>query len=81
MEDNNQICLLEMDGTIVFFYEAEAVCDLSATEPANLELKSQKQPKCKGKEEADLSGLPVRRIDHYLSESELETGFGVNSWK
>lgn len=50
-------------------------------EPDALELKSPKQPKRKGKKEADLSGLPVRRIDHYLSEEELEAEFGVRGWK
>ena len=74
MEDTSQICFREVNGTIVFFNEAEAVCDLNAAEPEDLELKSPKQPKRKGKKEADLSGLPVRRIDHYLSAEELEAG-------
>lgn len=69
------------DGTVVFFNEAEAVCDFYATEPDNLELKLPKQPKRKGKKESDLSGLPVRRIDHYLSKEELEAEFGVGVWK
>lgn len=81
MEDTSQICFREIDGTIVFFNEAEAICDLNAAEPEDLELKSPKQPKRKGKKEADLSGLPVRRIDHYLSEEELEAEFGVRGWK
>ena len=81
MEDTSQVCFREVDGTIVFFNEAEAVCDLNAAEPENLELKSPKQPKRKGKKEADLSGLPSRRIDHYLSEEELEAEFGVKGWK
>ena len=81
MEDTSQICFCEVDGTIDFFNEAEAVCDLNAAEPDDLELKSPKQPKRKGKKEADLSGLPVRRIDHYLSEEELEAEFGVRGWK
>ena len=81
MEDTSQVCFREVDGTIVFFNEAEAVCDLNAAEPDDLELKSPKQPKRKGKKEADLSGLPVRRIDHYLSEEELEAEFGVRGWK
>ena len=81
MEDTSQICFCEVDGTIVFFNETEAVCDLNAAEPDDLELKSPKQPKRKGKKEADLSGLPVRRIDHYLSEEELEAEFGVRGWK
>ena len=81
MEDTSQICFRELNGTIVFFNEAEAVCDLNAAEPEDLELKSPKQPKRKGKKEADLSGLPVRRIDHYLSAEELEAEFGVRGWK
>ena len=81
MEDTSQICFREVDGTIVFFNEAEAVCDLNAAELEDLELKSPKQPKRKGKKEADLSGLPFRRIDHYLSEEELEAEFGVKGWK
>ena len=81
MEDTSQICFREVDGTIVFFNEAEAVCDLNAAEPDDLELKPSKQAKRKGKKEADLSGLHVRRIDHYLSEEELETEFGIKGWK
>ena len=80
MEDPNQISFREVDGTIVFFNEAEAVCDLSASEPEDLELPAPKKPKRKGKKEADLSGLPIRRIDHYLSETELEAEFAVNGW-
>ena len=81
MEDTSQICFQEVDGTIVFFNEAEAVYDLNEKEPNELELKSPKQPKRKGKKESDLSGLTVRRIDHYLSEEELKIEFGVNGWK
>ena len=81
MEDTSQICFQEVDGTIVFFNEAEAVYDLNEKEPDELELKSPKQPKRKGKKESDLSGLTVRRIDHYLSEEELEIEYGVNGWK
>lgn len=81
MEDTSQICFCEVDGTIVFFNEAEAVCDLNAAEPDDLELKPPKQPKRKGKKESDLSGLTVRRIDHYLSEEELEIEFGARGWK
>lgn len=80
MEDSSQTCFLEY-GTIVFFNKAEAVCDLSAAEPEYLELKSPKQPKRKGKKEADLSDLPARRTDHYLSEIELEAEFDDNGWK
>lgn len=59
MGDTAQICFREVDGTIVFFNEAEAVCDLSAAEPEDLELRASKRPKRKGKKEEDLSGLTV----------------------
>ena len=39
MADSEQIRFMEVDGTIVFFNEAEAVCDLDAPEPEDLELK------------------------------------------
>ena len=81
MDDTDQISFREVDGSIVFFNEAEAVSDLSVSEPEDLELRSPKQSKRKGKKEADLSGLPIRRIDHYLSETELEEEFGEKGWK
>ncbi len=81
MTDESQICFREVDGTIIFFNEAEAVCDLEAAEPEELEVKLPKQPKQKGKKEANLSDLPVTRVDHYMSDSELETEFGANGWK
>lgn len=37
MEDTQQLRFAEVDGTIVFFNEAEAVCDLEAPEPETLE--------------------------------------------
>lgn len=79
MDDFSQICFREEDGNIVFFNEAEAVCDLEAVEPETLEIK--KQPKRKGKKESDLTGIPVKRIDHYMSETELEAEFGAKGWK
>ena len=42
MENPNQICFLEVDGSIVFFNEAEAVCDLTAEEPEDLVVKKPK---------------------------------------
>lgn len=76
-----QIRFMEVDGKIVFFNEAEAVCDLSAPEPEDLELRVPKKKKQAGKKAADLSGLPVRRIDHYMSVEELTAEFGENGWK
>lgn len=49
MEDTGQIRFREVDGSIVFFNEAEAVSDLSVSEPEDLELRSPRQPKRKGK--------------------------------
>ena len=81
MSDPEQICFMEVDGNIVFFNEAEAVCDLEAPEPDNLELNVSKKKKQSGKKAADISGLPVQRIDHYLSLEELTEEFGENGWK
>ncbi len=81
MEDKNQICFMEVDGTIVFFNEAEAVCDLEAPEPEALETKPARKPKRSGKKEEDISGLPTNIIPHYLSEEELIHEFGENGWK
>ena len=81
MADPKQICFMEVDGTIMFFNEAEAVCDLNAPEADGLELKRTKKKKQAGKKTADLEDIPVERIDHYLSESELTAEFGENGWK
>ena len=80
MEDAAQISFMEVNGTIVFFNEAEAVCDLSADEPEDLEPKPRGK-KTSGKKEADMSGLPVNRINHYMTENELIAEFGENGWK
>ena len=81
LEDANQICFKEVDGNIVFFNEAEAVSDLDAEEPETLETKPARRTKTTGKSEADLEGLPVNIITHYMSEQELITEFGENGWK
>ena len=80
MEDASQISFMEVNGTIVFFNEAEAVCDLSADEPEDLEPKPRGK-KTSGKKDADMSGLPVNRINHYMTENELIAEFGENGWK
>lgn len=81
MEDTSQISFMEVDRTIVFFNEAEAVCDLDAPEPEQLEVPTPRPVKKKGKKEQDLSGLPAQRIDHYMTEEELAVLFGQNGWK
>lgn len=78
LKDANQICFMEVDGNIVFFNEAEAVCDLTAEEAENL---ATKKPKQKGKKENDLADIPVKRIDHYMTEEQLTKEFGANGWK
>lgn len=81
MTDASQISFMEVDGTIVFFNEAEAVCNLDAPEPEQLEVPTPRPVKKKGKKEQDMSGLPIERIDHYMTEEELTAEFGKNGWK
>ena len=81
MTDPGQIRFMEVDGKIVFFNEAEAVCDLTAPEPDDLEIRASKKKKQTGKKNEDLSGIPVQRIDHYMTEGELTAEFGEKGWK
>lgn len=81
MVDQNQICFMEIDGKIVFFNEAEAICDLDAPEPEELELPKAKAKKQAGKKELDMSGLATTIIPHYMTEEELTAEFGENGWK
>ena len=81
MEDASQISFMEVDGTIVFFNEAEAVCNMDALEPEQLEVPTPRPVKKKGKKEQDMLGLPIERIDHYMTEEELTAEFGKNGWK
>ena len=80
MDDAAQIRFMEVDGTIVFFNEAEAVCDLDAPEPQDLSADKKRGRKKPGKKEEDLSGLKVNVIGHYLSEEELIREFGEEGW-
>ena len=79
--DTSQICFIEVDGTIVFFNEAEVISDLDAEEPDTLENKPARKPKTVGKKEADIKDLPVNIINHYLTDEELVAEFGENGWK
>ena len=81
MMDTSQICFMKVDGTIVFFNEAEAVSDLDAEEPDTLESKPVRKPKAVGKKDADIKGLSVNVINHYMTEEELTEEFGENGWK
>ena len=60
MADAEQICFQEVDGSIVFFNEAEAVCDPDAPEPEDLDLRKNRGVKQSGKKECDMSGLPTQ---------------------
>ena len=60
MADAEQICFQEVDGNIVFFNEAEAVCDLDAPEPEDLELPKTKAQSSPGRKSATCPGF--RRI-------------------
>ena len=81
MTDTSQICFMEVDGTIVFFNEAEAVSDLDAEEPDTLENKPARTAKVVGKKDADIKDLPVNIINHFLTDEELVAEFGENGWK
>lgn len=81
MTDTNQICFMEVDGSIVFFNEAEAVANLNAEEPESLEPKTVRKGKSVGKRDADLASLPVNIINHYMTDEELTSEFGKNGWK
>lgn len=61
--------------------QRKAVCDLNAPEPDDLEFREPKKKKQAGKKTADLSGLTVHRIDHYMTETELTAEFGEKGWK
>ena len=76
-----QIRFMEVDGKIVFFNEAEAVCDLTAPEPDDLELRASKKKKQTGKKNEDLSGIPVQCIDHYMTEEELTAALARRTGK
>lgn len=81
MSDINQIKFMEVGGKIVFFNESEAVCNLDAAEPEELEIKKKRGVKTAGKRDKDMEGLPTERIDHYMTEEELKNEFGEKGWK
>ena len=80
MNDPAQIRFAEVNGTIVFFNDAEAEYKPDAPEP-KIPMPRKRGVKVKGKKEQDFRGLPVERIDHYLSQEELVAEFGENGWK
>ena len=78
-EVDNQIAFMEVDGTIVFFNEAEAVACQTAEETEE-EGTKRAPKKTKGKKAADIKDLPVVIVEHKLTEEELTAEFGENGW-
>ena len=65
-----QLAFTDVDGELVLFNEAEV---LAALDEREKETTVKKRPvKEKGKREEDLSGIPVVKVEHYLTEKELE---------
>jgi transposase len=60
----------ELSGQGVLFNEAESHACLSTAEPTTEEVLTRRRTRKAGKREADLTGLPVRRIDYELAEDE-----------
>lgn len=54
---------------------------MNEPEPDVLELKPHRGKKAVGKKEKDLQGLPIHRVDHYMTDEELTAEFGENGWK
>jgi len=74
-----QMAFADVNGELVMFNEAEALASLDKNEE---ETDSKKHlVKKKGKREAELSGIPVIKVEHYLTEEELQERFGKNGWK
>lgn len=80
MSDASQISFTMVDGNIIYFNEVEAEHNPDVPEPEITE-SHKRGKKEKGKKEQNLSNLPIERIDHYLSEEELNAEFGDKGWK
>lgn len=79
-EADEQISFMEVDGEIVFFNESEAVAAEEAGEEEGAAPR-RRPKKRQGKREEDLEGLPVTVVEHSMTEQELESWFGEESWK
>ncbi len=75
---DDQIAFMEVDGTIVFFNEAEAVASL--TENGEPESPKARPKKTRGKREQDIKDLPVVPVEHRMTEEELTAEFGKDGW-
>jgi len=88
MPVEGQIRFAEVDGTIVFFNEAEAVADtensdvsVEAAESGDGKNNCKPPVRAKGQKEQALSQLPSKRVDHDIPADELERLFGRDGWK
>lgn len=79
LEIANQI-RLEIDSTIVYFNEAEAVVEATVEDTDEAAVSKPRSGKTAGKRVADLTGLPVIPIEHKMSNDELTAKFGENGW-
>ena len=78
-ETDGQISFCEVDGSIAFFNEAEAICDEEAAENLAPSVKT-KRPK--GRKEEIVSNLKVvKTSEFYMSDDELAKEFGEEGYK
>ena len=80
LEMANQIRFMEIDGTIVYFNEAEAVVESAVENTDEVAVSKPHSVKTAGKRTADLTGLPVIPVEHKMSNDELTAEFGENGW-
>lgn len=81
LDTENQISFMEVDGTIIYFNEAEAVASLSDDVSDDGEVPEKpRSKKTKGKRVADIQNLPVFPVDHKMTEEELVAEFGEEGW-
>lgn len=80
LEMADQIRFMEIDGTIVYFNEAEAVVESAVENTDEAAVSKPHSVKTAGKRTADLTGLPVIPVEHKMSNDELTAEFGENGW-
>ena len=80
LEMADQIWFMEIDGTIVYFNEAEAVVESAVENTDEAAASKPHSVKTAGKRTADLTGLPVIPVEHKMSNDELTVEFGENGW-
>lgn len=78
--ENDQLSFTIEDGELVF-NEADAMAYEDACDRDDEETVTVRRKKTKGKKEADISGLPVERIDHEMTDEELHAFYNGESWK